>query len=238
MRRWAQVLVGTPFAEGRVCALRTVSAGAKGVNMRKLTTGLMVVALSLVSGACGVTNRGLAHAHPGPGGGDWEGHVAAKKIKDKDGDGIADRKDNCPNEAGTKENKGCAAKQDVEIVDGKIAIADAVYFETGKDTIEARSHALLDQMAAVLASHEEILKVSIEGHTDDTGDAAFNRDLSNKRAAAVVAYLTGKGIAATRLTSTGFGPDKPEVPNDSDENRAKNRRVEFRIVELAADTDG
>lgn len=204
---------------------------------------VLAVSLPLAIGACGVTNHGNVHAHGGPAGGDWEGHVATgaatkKAKKDTDGDGIPDRKDNCPKEAGTAENKGCAAKQDVEIVDGKIAIADAVYFESGKDAIEARSFPLLDQIAAILANHDEILKVSIEGHTDDTGDAAFNRDLSNRRAAAVVTYLTGKGIAASRLASAGFGPDQPVVPNDSDENRAKNRRVEFKIVEQTADTDG
>jgi OmpA-OmpF porin, OOP family len=205
--------------------------------------GLMLFSVvgMLALSACGVTTRGDWRSHGGihdvPANG-W-GLVAEaptkKAARDSDGDGIPDRKDNCPKEAGTAENKGCAAKQDVEIVDGRLAIADAVYFESGKDAIEARSFALLDQIAAVLQNHDEILKLSVEGHTDDTGDAAFNRDLSNRRAAAVVAYLTGKGVASTRLGSTGFGPDQPVVPNDSDENRAKNRRVEFRIVEQRAD---
>lgn len=203
---------------------------------------LVITAALLPTLACAGVNQGNNHSHGGPAGGDWPGHIggdlvaaapkAPKPPKDRDGDGIPDRKDNCPNEAGSAEHKGCTAPQVVEIADGKIEILDKVFFETGKDVIEGRSFALLDQVAAVLMSHDEIEKLAVEGHTDDTGDAAFNQDLSQRRAAAVAAYLEKKGVAPTRLSSAGYGPTRPLVPNESEETRARNRRVEFKIVSL------
>jgi outer membrane protein OmpA-like peptidoglycan-associated protein len=74
------------------------------------------------------------------------------------------------------------------------------------------------------------LKVQLAGHTDDTGEDAQNLTLSQKRADAVLKYLQSKGVAASRLSAKGFGEAQPVVTNDSDENRAKNRRTEFRIV--------
>jgi outer membrane protein OmpA-like peptidoglycan-associated protein len=71
------------------------------------------------------------------------------------------------------------------------------------------------------------LKLSIQGHTDSIGGHDYNVTLSQARAAAVVAMLKTQGIAAARLTSAGFGPDKPIAPNDTDVGRAKNRRVEL-----------
>ncbi|MEK7253875.1 MAG: OmpA family protein, partial [Bacteroidota bacterium] len=69
------------------------------------------------------------------------------------------------------------------------------------------------------------------GHTDDTGEDAANLQLSQDRAAAVAAYLTKtKGIAANRITAKGYGETKPLKPNDSEPNKAENRRTEFRII--------
>jgi outer membrane protein OmpA-like peptidoglycan-associated protein len=71
------------------------------------------------------------------------------------------------------------------------------------------------------------LKVEIQGHTDNVGDDAYNQQLSNARAQSVVTWLTQQGIAANRLTATGYGKTRPIADNDSDEGRAKNRRVEI-----------
>ena len=78
-------------------------------------------------------------------------------------------------------------------------------------------------------NHPEIKSVSVEGHTDDRGAAAMNKRLSAARAAAVVKWLVAHGVKADRLSSQGFGFERPLVPNDSDEGRTKNRRVEFHI---------
>jgi outer membrane protein OmpA-like peptidoglycan-associated protein len=77
----------------------------------------------------------------------------------------------------------------------------------------------------------ELLKVQINGHTDNTGNAASNKILSLHRAEAVVTYLQNKGISSTRLIAMGFGSERPLVSNDDeDEGRAINRRTEIEII--------
>ena len=150
-------------------------------------------------------------------------------AKDTDGDTVSDHVDNCINQAGPADNQGCPAaqKQLVVIKQDRIDIKDMVYFDSGAATIQARSNTLLDQMAKVLAEHPEIVRVIIEGHTDDRGAADFNRTLSQQRAEAVKAYLVKKGVAADRLEAKGFGPDRPVQPNTTNAGRAANRRVDF-----------
>jgi outer membrane protein OmpA-like peptidoglycan-associated protein len=150
-------------------------------------------------------------------------------AKDKDSDTVADHLDNCPNEAGPADNQGCPAaqKQLVAIRQNRIEIKDLVYFDSSAATIQPRSFPLLDQMARVLNEHPEIVKVTVEGHTDDRGPVEFNRTLSQQRAESVVTYLTGKGVAKERLEARGFGPDRPLQPNTTPEGRAANRRVDF-----------
>ena len=79
-------------------------------------------------------------------------------------------------------------------------------------------------------SQNKSVAIEIGGHTDDQGSDAYNSTLSNQRAESVVNYLIGKGIEKSRLTYKGYGETKPVVKNDSDENRAFNRRVEFTIM--------
>ncbi|QRK10424.1 OmpA family protein [Archangium violaceum] len=155
--------------------------------------------------------------------------------KDRDGDGLVDRLDNCPDEKGTEKNKGCKEKQTVQIEEGQIRLLEAVFFENNKDVISPRSHKMLDSVAAILNSHPEIEKVRIEGHTDNQGQADYNMDLSQRRANAVAKYLESKNVAASRLEPRGFGQTRPIASNDTKEGRAKNRRVEFKIV---GDADG
>ena len=150
---------------------------------------------------------------------------------DRDGDGVVDRVDNCPDEPGTEENHGCKKKQQVVIRDDRLEILDKVFFRSGKDKIQKRSYALLTNVASVLNGHPEIKKVRVEGHTDSRGKHDFNVKLSQRRAEAVVAYLTGKGVDASRLEAKGFGPDKPVVADaKTKDEHAQNRRVEFNIV--------
>jgi OmpA-OmpF porin, OOP family len=151
---------------------------------------------------------------------------------DTDKDGLADNLDNCINEAGPLENRGCpvAVKQLVEITTEKLVIKDKVYFDTDKATIQARSNKMLDQIVSILNQHKEITLVQIEGHTDNTGDAARNRQLSADRAKSVVDYLVKKGIAAERLKPVGFGPDRPADDNSTAKGKENNRRVEFNII--------
>lgn len=123
-----------------------------------------------------------------------------------------------------------APPEPLEVKAGLLELPDRVYFELGKADIEARSFPLLDEIAAWFESHREVKLVEIEGHTDDVGDDTANLKLSQGRAQAVASYLMSKGVAAGRMTAIGYGEAKPIVANDSPLNRAKNRRVEFRVV--------
>ncbi|QQR90795.1 MAG: OmpA family protein [Myxococcales bacterium] len=157
---------------------------------------------------------------------------------DRDGDSVVDRIDNCPDEPGTVENHGCKAKQKVVIHGDRLEILDKVFFQTGKDKIQNRSFALLNNIASVLNGHPEIKKVRVEGHSDSVGKREFNVDLSQRRAEAVVKYLTGKDVDASRLEAKGFGPDKPIVADAKTKDElAQNRRVEFNIVQDVAPSE-
>jgi OOP family OmpA-OmpF porin len=153
---------------------------------------------------------------------------------DTDGDGIRDDVDACPREKGMPDSdpqkNGCP--KSVRVTEEEIVILDQVQFKTGSAKILPASDDLLTQVANVLAEHPEILKIEVQGHTDNRGGKRYNKKLSEKRAAAVVKWLTKRGnIDAARLTSHGYGMDEPIAENDTPEGRQQNRRVQFKIVE-------
>lgn len=148
---------------------------------------------------------------------------------DRDGDGVPDAEDKCPDQPGLKELQGCPPAR-AEIKAGKIDIKEKVFFDTGKATIQARSNALLDDVAKLLVANPQVGNVDVEGHTDSLGSTELNTKLSQARAEAVKAYLVGKGVDAARLTATGFGPTRPAADNKTAAGREQNRRVEFTIT--------
>lgn len=103
-----------------------------------------------------------------------------------------------------------------------------ITFETAKADLKPDSNEELDRLVSLLEGNQTI-KVEISAHTDDVGNDDANLKLSEKRAKTVVNYLTGKGIKADRMTAKGYGETQPLVVNDTDENKAKNRRVQFKI---------
>ncbi len=118
----------------------------------------------------------------------------------------------------------------VVLTPSNIAIMDKVQFETGKAELKSESHSLLDEVAKVLKDNPQIEVVSVEGHTDSSGSADFNRTLSQQRAESVVKYLSSKGVKASRMEPKGFGPDRPIADNATPAGMEANRRVEFNIL--------
>ena len=106
-----------------------------------------------------------------------------------------------------------------------------INFENNSYVLSPSSYIELEKVVRLMEANPE-LHIELSAHTDDIGSDAYNDQLSAKRGEATVAYLVKKGIARERLTSTGYGKRRPLVPNDSDENRAINRRVEFKVTEF------
>ena len=120
---------------------------------------------------------------------------------------------------------------DLDGVDtGLIRLSD-INFETAKWNILPASYARLDEVGNILIQWPT-LRIEIGGHTDSRGSAEFNQNLSNNRAKSVLDYLTGKfpQIDVNQYTTRGYGESEPIVPNDRADNWAKNRRVEFKVL--------
>lgn len=151
---------------------------------------------------------------------------------DSDGDGIRDDKDACVADKGVADpdpaKNGCPT---VRVTQQEIEILQQVEFDTGKATIRPTSSDLLDQVAAALKAHPEILKVEVQGHTDDRGGKAANKMLSQARATSVRQALIKRGIEGRRMVAKGYGQEKPIADNATEEGRQKNRRVQFVITE-------
>lgn len=121
----------------------------------------------------------------------------------------------------------------VEITAKEITIRDQIQFALDSAVILPQSFGLLTEVADTLIRHGEIRRVEVQGHTDTSGTADHNHVLSEERAEAVRAWLVQHGVNANRLVAHGFGQDNPLVPNVTAANRAKNRRVQFIILERA-----
>ncbi len=130
-----------------------------------------------------------------------------------------------PMEAGLVTVNAEALAGDIERA-GHVAVY-GIYFDTGKAEVKPDSETTLGEIAKLLQQNPK-LKLHVIGHTDNVGELAMNMDLSRRRAEAVVQVLTTKhGVAAARVHSDGVGPYAPVASNDTDEGRAKNRRVEL-----------
>ena len=135
---------------------------------------------------------------------------------DMDGDGVNDGDDFCPDtpQGADVDNRGCWVLQGVE-------------FETNKADIRPQYEAKLGEVVDVLHRNPHV-KVQIQGHTDSVGNAEYNRQLSEKRARAVMEWLIEDGIDRNRLSAAGLGETRPIANNDTAEGRERNRRVELK----------
>ncbi|TPV94464.1 MAG: hypothetical protein B7733_15130 [Myxococcales bacterium FL481] len=153
-------------------------------------------------------------------------------ILDTDGDGILDPDDQCPNEPetfnGFEDGDGCP---DVvpEPVKRFTGVIDGIYFELNKAEVRPDSEPTLSRAVQILNEYPD-LRVEIAGHTDNTGTEKHNLELSQERAESVKQWLVGRGVDPQRLQTVGYGFERPIDTNRTDEGRARNRRIEFRLI--------
>jgi outer membrane protein OmpA-like peptidoglycan-associated protein len=156
---------------------------------------------------------------------------------DNDGDLILDVDDLCidrPEKYNTVEDEdGCPDRGPVIERDGEIEILDVIEFEFDSDVIQEQSHGILRAVARTILQSPAIQLVEVRGHTDERGSAAYNLDLSKRRARSVLEFLAGEGVARERLDSRGFGEEKPLIREHTEAAWARNRRVEFIIARRA-----
>lgn len=148
-------------------------------------------------------------------------------VPDSDGDGVNDEVDKCPNVKGLIENSGCPEIKK-EIVEKVNYAAKRIQFKFAKTDILSESFKVLNEIADLLKQNPE-LKLSIEGHTSSDGIREVNIKLSKERANNVKKYLVSKDIDASRLTTVGYGPDRPLSTGKTEAEKAKNRRVELKL---------
>ena len=151
---------------------------------------------------------------------------------DEDGDEIPDAEDACPTEPETRngfeDDDGCPDEVPAEFAD-LAGILEGINFDTDKDKIKAESKPILERAVEVLAQFPDV-RIEISGHTDSRGGYEHNVDLSQRRAESVKRYLVDAGIDAARIETRGAGPNEPIATNDTAEGRAKNRRIEVKIL--------
>ncbi len=119
----------------------------------------------------------------------------------------------------------------VPIAEGAQLTLNHITFPSNSADLNESSFLELDRVIELMQINPQVT-IEISAHTDDVGNDDYNLRLSEKRALSVVNYLAKKGSAMARMKPVGFGKNQPLVPNDSDENRAKNRRVELRILKV------
>jgi outer membrane protein OmpA-like peptidoglycan-associated protein len=122
-------------------------------------------------------------------------------------------------------------KANVVVTAKEVKLTKQVHFANDSATISEDSMSLLQEIALIVKEHPELTRIEIQGHTDDSGAAAYNKRLSQERAEAVRNALVSLGVETSRLTAVGYGQDKPLVPNAGEAAKAKNRRVQMMILE-------
>jgi outer membrane protein OmpA-like peptidoglycan-associated protein len=156
---------------------------------------------------------------------------------DSDGDGLRDLEDLCVDEAedfdGVEDGDGCPEPgRRVAIGEGVLEVFEDIHFAFDSAVIAEESHDILRVIARTLLDNPSLRKIEIGGHTDARGGAAYNRDLSQRRAEAVRTFLIDDGgVSADRLTAVGYGEDRAKVKGRGESAWQANRRVEFVIVE-------
>lgn len=115
----------------------------------------------------------------------------------------------------------------------QVTIAERVQFDFDSAVLRADSGPVLDAVARVIRSAPQLVRIEVQGHTDNIGAVAVNQALSQRRAESVVAALVERGIAPEKLVPVGYGRSRPRAANDTADGRAENRRVQFEVREVS-----
>ncbi len=226
------LLVATSLLAG--CA--THSDGSAPLNQR--TWPICSLLGGLVGGGLGAIESSTWAAGGGALGAIAGGLICYAQDGDEDGDGIFDRRDRCPDTPANTavDHMGCPLKQypasppaaepepTVIVLDDNGAVMFA--FDSAELTAAAQQH--LQSLVAKLNS-PTVAKVRVIGHTDSVGSDSYNQALSERRAGSVAEFLIGQGLEPGKVTSQGRGESEPVTDNDSEEGRARNRRVELHL---------
>lgn len=178
------------------------------------------------------------------------GPAATMGCPDRDGDGVADKDDACPTKRGDSAHKGCPDTDGDGVYDDTDRCVDVpgvaalngcpepkkevapvlkmVQFQTGKYLLGKDAYPVLDEVVTLMGANTA-LNLTISGHADDIGDDNLNQTLSERRAKACTDYLVRKGVAAARISATGYGETKPIGDNKTTEGRDQNRRAELEL---------
>ena len=169
------------------------------------------------------------------------GLICYSQDGDEDDDGVFDRRDRCPDTPANTpvEHHGCPLPQYPASVKPAepaptpsevVTLSDAndVLFAFNKSDLTPAARSELDSLMSKL-QNADVVSIKVIGHTDSVGSDAYNQGLSERRASSVADYLLSQGLAPNKLTSEGRGESEPVADNDTDEGRAKNRRVELHI---------
>ena len=169
------------------------------------------------------------------------GLICYPQDGDEDDDGVFDRRDRCPDTPANTpvEHHGCPLPQYPASVKPAepaptpsevVTLSDAndVLFAFNKSDLTPAARSELDSLMSKL-QNADVVSIKVIGHTDSVGSDAYNQGLSERRASSVADYLLSQGLAPNKLTSEGRGEREPVADNDTDEGRAKNRRVELHI---------
>ncbi|MBK7402245.1 MAG: OmpA family protein [Myxococcales bacterium] len=168
---------------------------------------------------------------------------------DKDGDGVADADDACPDQAGKanadKAKNGCPdappppVNKNISIEGNEVKIIKKIMFKTGSAEIEKESDQLLNDIAEFLKGDGKVIDLlEVAGHADKTGDAKKNLKLTDDRAKSVVDALVKRGVDATKLRAKGYGPYCPVDPGETPDALERNRRVQFAILKMGGKKTG
>ncbi|WP_283190086.1 OmpA family protein [Pseudomonas sp. PMCC200344] len=166
------------------------------------------------------------------------GLICYAQDGDEDDDGVFDRRDRCPDTPANTpvEHHGCplpqypASVKPEPVQSEVITLSDAgdVLFAFNQSELTPAAQSKLDSLMPKLQS-AEVVSIKVIGHTDSVGSETYNQALSERRASSVAAYLLSQGLAPNKLTSEGKGQSQPVADNETEEGRAKNRRVELHI---------